>query len=437
MKDENDASLFKASPRVIVTHPNTQHSHYLALGLQKNGCLQAYVTRLYYDETRWPFTLVQFFPKRIQLHVASLMDRRHLPGLNTNQVKSINSWHEWSFIALARLKAPQYIIAWWHKNTVRLFSKRAGRLAIKLGSNILICHNGTGLEAFIVTRNTGILRVLYLTQTHVLTDLRLKQEESKLAGQSSTDWEGTPTERSEIERSVAEVAEADACIVNSTFVKRSLIENNFPEHRIWVIPQGVDLSRFQLIERSIPKKPLKVLYVGKVSQRKGLAYLVEAVRQLQEEGYKIELTLVGDVPVQWDYLDEHRDVFSCLGRIPPYKIHEVYRNADVFVFPSLSEGFGRVLAEAMASGLPVITTTNTMGPDIIEDGIDGFIVPIRDTDSIKERLVYLYNNPKVCISIGISARKKIQQYSWSRYYQAIGDAVNDIAIKLDSLHSNH
>jgi starch synthase len=83
----------------------------------------------------------------------------------------------------------------------------------------------------------------------------------------------------------------------------------------------------------------------------------------------------------------------------------------------------------MASGLPVITTTNTGGRDIITDGIDGFIVPIRDVSAIKERLVYLYENPDKRMEMGLAARKKAELYSWDRYYQEIAKVLDAVYMK--------
>ena len=88
---------------------------------------------------------------------------------------------------------------------------------------------------------------------------------------------------------------------------------------------------------------------------------------------------------------------------------------DVFVFPSLFEGFGLVLLEAMAMGLPIITTTHTAGPDLIEEGREGFIVPIRDANAIAEKLTRLHEDRSLRDEMSASARRRAKEFTWEDY----------------------
>jgi glycosyltransferase involved in cell wall biosynthesis len=97
----------------------------------------------------------------------------------------------------------------------------------------------------------------------------------------------------------------------------------------------------------------------------------------------------------------------------------------VFVFPSLVEGFGLVLLEAMACGIPIITTPNTGGPDIIIDGIEGFIIPIRDVEALKVKIAWCYSHPQELAKMGIAARKKAEQLTWERYRQKLAMIIKE------------
>jgi glycosyltransferase involved in cell wall biosynthesis len=98
------------------------------------------------------------------------------------------------------------------------------------------------------------------------------------------------------------------------------------------------------------------------------------------------------------------------------ELPELYNRASVVVFPSLNDGFGLVILEAMACRVPVIATENTGGPDVIRDGVDGFIIPIRDVEALKERLLWLYEHRDACREMGVNARKRVEENFTVRHY---------------------
>jgi glycosyltransferase involved in cell wall biosynthesis len=104
------------------------------------------------------------------------------------------------------------------------------------------------------------------------------------------------------------------------------------------------------------------------------------------------------------------------GPFPERELHKYYSQCSVFCLASIEEGLAMVQAQAMACGLPVICTTNTGGADIVRDGQDGFILPIRDVTAIKEKILYFYENPDACHVMGESALRRVQAgFSWSDY----------------------
>jgi glycosyltransferase involved in cell wall biosynthesis len=105
----------------------------------------------------------------------------------------------------------------------------------------------------------------------------------------------------------------------------------------------------------------------------------------------------------------------CLGQTPREALLREMSEADVFVFPSLFEGFALVILEAMAAGLPVITTPNTAGPDLIEDGKDGLIVPAGDVKALQTAMDSLLNDPERARAMGRAAHEKAKEYTWEKY----------------------
>lgn len=217
-------------------------------------------------------------------------------------------------------------------------------------------------------------------------------------------------------RLAAEIELADRILVGSSFVRESFIAEGVPAEKMVVIPYGTDTHLFEPIEENPSQHDkLRLLFVGQIGQRKGISYLLEAVRRLDSRDHS--LTLVGQIQGDGQALAPYRHLFHRIPHVPRAELREIYRQADVFVFPTLVEGMPLVVLEAMASGLPVITTPNGPG-DIVRDGIDGFLVPPRDVNAVVDRLERLRADPKLRAEMGWNARQRAQEYSWAAYRQA-------------------
>jgi glycosyltransferase involved in cell wall biosynthesis len=225
-----------------------------------------------------------------------------------------------------------------------------------------------------------------------------------------------------IEAHVEELNNADLLLVLSTYSRGTLLERGLDETRIVITPPGVDLELFRPGER-VEDGVFRVLFVGQVTQRKGLSYLVDAFERAAVPGS--ELMLIGEVigsPEPW----VKRPGIRHLAPMPRAELAQQYPQADVFVLPSLAEGFGLTPLEAMASGVPAIVSTNTFADDVINDGEDGFVVPIRDADSIAERIRLLADDPDRRAAMGRAARRRAEQFPWSRYGQRIVELMRGV-----------
>jgi starch synthase len=317
----------------------------------------------------------------------------------------------------------------WLRNRTEVFSKRVGKLAAKC-ADMVIGTDTASFQTFRIARSAGVICVLDHSYAHINTCLRIEQEERLYDPIFSRTFDTYVVDPHNQQNSVDEINLADAIIVASSFAKESLIENGVDEKRIYVVPYGIDLRKFQAVtrQRENSTKHMNILFVGGIGQRKGIGYLLKTVHDLNDS-LDITTTLVGSFRGDTSVYEKYRGDFIHLNQISRSQIPSVFQASDVFVFPSLIEGFALVILEAMASGLPVITTTNSGGGGIIVDGVDGFIVPIRDVSAIKERLVYLYENPDKRMEMGLAARKKAELFSWDRYYQEIAKVLDDVYMK--------
>lgn len=216
-----------------------------------------------------------------------------------------------------------------------------------------------------------------------------------------------------VERELAEYEFCDLISVPSSFAMRSFIEQGIAREKLQLNPYGVDLAMFHpTLKRD---SVFRVLFVGSISIRKGVVYLLEAIKRASIT--KLELVLIGHMnPDAKRIIDSYGIALRHLGVLPRAQLAMHYSQASVMVLPSLEEGLALVQAQAMACGIPVVATTNTGAEDLFTDGIEGFIVPIRDPDSIAAKLVYLYEHPEVRDAMGAAALARVRAIGgWNNY----------------------
>ncbi len=209
-----------------------------------------------------------------------------------------------------------------------------------------------------------------------------------------------------------ELQHASTIIVPSNFTKETLSLAPAITAPIHVIPYGAPPVTRELPATSHSGK-LKVLFVGGMGQRKGLAYLLRAV-ELLKHGF--ELTLIGRKQSETcGPLNDATKKYRWIPSLPHSEVLKEMAQHDVLVFPTLFEGFGLVILEAMSQGLPVITTTNSGGLDLIAHGQDGFGVPIRSAEAIAEKLDLLAGDRELLMRIKRAALEKARLSSWEKY----------------------
>jgi glycosyltransferase involved in cell wall biosynthesis len=207
---------------------------------------------------------------------------------------------------------------------------------------------------------------------------------------------------------------ADYISVCSSFAARTFLEAGLPRHKLVPMPLGVDTATFQPARRD--DGPFRILYVGRLELCKGVQYLLQAFSRLKSEG--AELWLVGPVmPEIRAILDQYAgEQVRVVGPVSQSELPAIYQQADVMVFPTVYDAFGLVITEAMACGIPVIATEHSAGPDVIEDGTDGFVIPIRDASAIEQKIRWLERHRARAREMGAAARAKaVSEFSLDQY----------------------
>lgn len=214
------------------------------------------------------------------------------------------------------------------------------------------------------------------------------------------------------ERRSAEWELADKIIINSDWSRNALIQQGVPQEKLVVLPlvyeadTGIPNRKNLQSERS---GPLRALFLGQVNLRKGVPYLFEAARLL---GSAVEVTIVGPVQVSQLAIDSAPSNVRFTGAVSRSDVASYYQNADVFVLPTLSDGFAITQLEAMAYGLPVIATPHC--GKVVTGGEDGLIVPARDGAALAAAIEKLGANREDVRAMSEKALAKSRQFSVER-----------------------
>ncbi|HSN47375.1 MAG TPA: glycosyltransferase family 4 protein [Flavobacterium sp.] len=250
-------------------------------------------------------------------------------------------------------------------------------------ADVFVFYNGNGLSSCNYANKIGKITVVEVVNSHVEYQEDLLREEHESL---NLPWE--PFHKKDKERRLKEYDAADYILLPSEFVKNTFLAKGFPEEKLLKVPYGLTVP-VQMGSSTITEyATFNVLYVGSVSVRKGIRYLIEAFKMLEIPNKK--LTIVGPVDQISGIEDlEITDDIVFVGVLKGAELEKAYQAADVFCLPTIEDGYGLVLGEALSYGLPLITTTNSGGLDLIAEGKEGFIVPIRNSLAIYEKLKLL------------------------------------------------
>jgi glycosyltransferase involved in cell wall biosynthesis len=255
----------------------------------------------------------------------------------------------------------------------------------------------------------------------LLSTERILKEERKLF----PDWEPEPPDYDSIRREFPEssvlLTQTDFAICPSEPVRDDLAENfGIPLERSAVVPYGMNPK---LLERELKPQRGRVLFVGTAELRKGIHYLAMAAEKLTARNIRCEFRVAGNVSPEIARRSECRHL-NFLGRVPRERIAEEYQSADVFVLPSLAEGSAEVTYEALAAGVPVVTTR--AAGSVVRDGIEGRIVPERDTDALANAIQELLENCALRDRMALAARERARDFTWEKYGERLVNTLKSI-----------
>jgi hypothetical protein len=403
--------------KVLIANLSAPELGYLAAELAARGRLLAYVRRYANQDRWWERFAARLAARRAYQH--SLGRRKLVAGLRPEHVVEAGVACDFAAALVGRLGIAgvpasvtgRYAMRLHHMAAARI-SQAAGRLAQEAG--LVIAGAGMAEEAFrtLRKRHASGRAVLNFSSAHHRFQRRLFDQQEPLSEFSALSEESEDSPPALQSRYDREIDLADIILTGSTFAKASFVAEGIPQEKLKVVPYGVDLGLFNPKAPRTERSGLGVLYVGRVSFRKGVGYLLKAYAEFRRED--TTLTLVGNVIGERRCLAPYEPLFAHTPHVPQAELPDLYRRADVFVFPSLSEGMGLVVLEAMACGCPVIVSAH--GPsEVVRHGVDGFVVPAGDAGAIRAALEELYQDPELRRRMSQAAREQAARYTWDRY----------------------
>ena len=328
-----------------------------------------------------------------------------------NELIKTFPWVQTPYMAFPWMQhLPEAIIREWENLSAITFADYVARNLPEC--DLYVGLSGSALPAGKKAHQRGAKFVCDRGSSHIRVQDDLLREEHTLW---NTPFVGIDSRT--IAREESEYEEADCITVPSTFVYRTFVEQGISANKLRLLPYGVNLSRFQPVDKPDPQR-FDILFVGGMSLRKGVQYLVQAYQKIRHPTKS--LTFVGSPSASLIEALIARGLWPedaiVLGHMPQTELKKVMSRSHVLVLPSLEEGLAMVMAQAMACGCPVVASNHTGAEDLMTDGLEGFIVPIRDVIALTDKLQRFADEPIMRDEMGNLALQKVQGIGgWGDY----------------------
>jgi glycosyltransferase involved in cell wall biosynthesis len=408
----------------IVCHPTGNANVRAVLqALDAHCLLEAFYTTLAVRRDDWPLRLL---PSGLRQQVGRrAYDLRHGAVIRFPQREAVR-------LAAAKLRLgglTRHETGWACIDAVcaHLDRRVAAALAarpVRQALSGVYCYEDCALQTFQAAKKQGLRCVYDLPIAYWQTARRLLEEEAERWPEWKPTLVGTRNSAAKLDRKTAELELADVVITPSRFVYGSLPEAARQRKACHIAEFGSPVPPGATpIEKIDRERPLRVLFVGSMTQRKGLADLFAALKLLKRPD--VELIVLGSPVCAMEFYRRQYADFRYEAPRPHAEVLRLMQECDVFVLPSIVEGRALVQQEALACGLPLIVTPNAGGEDLIREGETGFLVPIRSPESLAEKIGWFADHRDLLPDMRSHAVRKAVGYTWERYGSIIVNIVGE------------
>lgn len=391
--------------QVLLAHPGTQHAARLARELARRNLLGEFWTGLALTEhglaARIATSLRHFGPFRgLSNRILHGVPAARLHRLPFNEIQ-----------ALFRLRHEEDSLRVLHERNRRFQESIPDRSLRACDAIVGFDTSSWRLAARVLTLD----RPLYLDRTiahpaalvRLETELHRRYPEWCPPAKPRPDYLGAAeTEEHRVARRI---------IVGGSFARDTLLAEGITAEKITVNPYGVDWERFSMPVATTPGRPLRFLFLGSHIARKGLPLLLDAWRTLETRRGDAELWLAGPCGPRERRLIPNVPGLKVIGAVPHADVPGLLARTDVLVLPSFFEGFGLVLLEALAAGLPFIATPHTGAADLPPGDPFGLSVPVGSVEALRAALEHYLNRPPDRATVLAACAGIRDEFSWTAY----------------------
>jgi len=410
--------------RISLVHPTgNPFARNAAIAFSEANLLHEIITSIAYNPQKTTLPYLNLLPKPFKNKIISELGRRTWIPPKGSTICTY-PFKEVVRIALTKANIKSYfgfsdqsLVDWVYASLDRQVAKHHLHEI-----QAIYAYEDGAAETFQVAKQHNILCLYDLPILFYRTSREIQESEAQLFPELATSLQAAKEPAWKIERKEQEIQLADRIFVPSSFVQKSLVDAGIKPEKISVIPFGAPIDYF--LPRPKQDNIFRALFIGRVGPRKGTHYLLQAWQELKLAS--AELLLVGMNEFPENYLEKYTDIIRYIPSVPHSSLSTYYNSGNVLVLPTLVEGLPLVILEAMACGIPVITTPNAGISDIITNGVEGFIVPIRDPQALKEKLEWCYHHPQELAEMGLAARRKAESLTWNLYHQKLLNQVQQI-----------
>jgi len=356
------------------------------------------------------------------------------PGVKTDYVHGIMT-RVFNLPVLSRMSGN--LEGYFHRKFGRWLRRAAMAAEPQGGWDAILCMSGIALEAFQHYRNTKTLCILHRGSTHIRDQWDILNDEELRTGHKVE-----KPSRWIIQREESEYEACDLIRVQSPFAFSGFLKKGVPDSKIDLIPLGVSRAKFSATDEQVAERtrritagePLRILWTGTFCLRKGAWDLRTLVNQLDPERFSFRF--VGTIAEDGQELaNELKDRVTFIPKVPQDELPAQYAWGDIFMLPSLEDGFAVVVTQALSCGLPAMVSKNTGSSLFIKDDVNGWVVPIRAPEVMRDILNDLDQNRAKLVGIIKSMNTLSPPGSWEdTAAMTIEDITNRCAIK-SSMHA--
>jgi glycosyltransferase involved in cell wall biosynthesis len=393
--------------KVTVSHSGKQHSYHLANALFRLGNLDKFYTSSYITS----LALQQYLLNKGNQY----WTRRFYPGLGGQYVDA-----NWRFELkevlmrkwLGKSAAVQEAV---YNRDVQFDRYVAGKIKSRT-SDIFWGFQGSCHQSLQMAKKSGKITLCELATAHVTGAKKILGQEIMLQPEWADSMDNLVFPSAYEKRLTEEPHLADFAVAASAFTRQTLTDDGIADNKIIYLPLGFDVSYIPYSPKTVSsQRPFRFLYAGTVTQRKGISYLLQAM-ELLKPGRSAELHIIGGIQGSGKEFKAKKHLYVYHPPVSQLELFKLYAQYDALVLPTIFEGFGLVLVEAMAAGLPIITTPHSIGPELVEQGQNGYIVPVRDVQALANAMQLLLDTDAAKYEqMSAAARATAIGYSWHNY----------------------